>query len=72
MCIRDSLYPRDAIIELDGYYAGYTPFCETNNLVIVYALNEGKSSLEYDSDIRLIAITISNYLAGLTLSLIHI
>lgn len=60
------LYPRDAIIELDGYYAGYTPFANMNNLVIVYELNEGKSSLEYDNDIRLIAITISNYLAALT------
>ena len=60
------LYPRDAIIDLTGYYAGLTPFCETSNLVIVYDLNEGKSSLEYDNDIRLIAIRISNYLAELT------
>lgn len=60
------LYPRDAIIDLTGYYAGLTPFCETWNIVIVYELNEGKSSLEYDTDIRNIAIKISNYLAEFT------
>ena len=84
MCIRDRsaalpwdesnassglLYPRDAIIELSGFYAGYTPFSKTNNLVIIYDLNEGKSSIEYDNDIRLIAIRISNYLAELTRSM---
>lgn len=63
------LYPRDAIIELSGFYAGYTPFSKTNNLVIIYDLNEGKSSIEYDNDIRLIAIRISNYLAELTRSM---
>lgn len=60
------LYPRDAIIELSGPYAGYTPFCDTHNLVIVYQLTDGKSSLEYDDDIRLIALRISAYLAELT------
>lgn len=60
------LYPRDAIIELTGPHAGYTPFAEMYNLVIVYELNEGKSSIEYDDDIRLIAIRISTYLAELT------
>lgn len=60
------LYPRDAIVELTGPYAGYTPFCETHNLVIVYELNEGKSSIEYDNDIRLIALRIAAHLAELT------
>ena len=60
------LYPRDAIIELSGYYADYTPFSKTHNLVIVYDLNEGKSSMEYDNDIRLIAIRIATHLAELT------
>lgn len=60
------LYPRDAIIELTGEHAGYTPFSQMHNLVIVYELNEGKSSIEYDNDIRLIAIRISTYLAELT------
>ncbi|MEY8410781.1 glycine/sarcosine/betaine reductase component B subunit [Lachnospiraceae bacterium 62-26] len=60
------LYPRDAIIELTGEHAGYTPFSKTHNLVIVYELNEGKSSIEYDNDIRLIAMRISACLAELT------
>lgn len=60
------LYPRDAIVELTGPHAGYTPFAEMHNLVIVYELNEGKSSIEYDDDIRLIAIRISTYLAEFT------
>lgn len=60
------LYPRDAIVDLTGPYAGLTPFCETHNLVIVYELNEGNSSIEYDNDIRLIALKISTYLAELT------
>ncbi len=61
------LYPRDAIIELDGEFAGYTPFHDMYNLVIVYDLNDGFASPEYDNDIRLIAIRISNFLAALTL-----
>ena len=60
------LYPRDAIIELSGEFAGYTPFHSMYNLCIVYELNEGKSSTEYDDDIRLVGIRISNYLAALT------
>ena len=63
------LYPRDAIIEIAGDYAQYTPFSEMHNLVIVYDLNEGKSAMEYDNDIRLIAIKISTYLAELTRTL---
>lgn len=60
------LYPRDAIIELSGEAAGYTPFAQMHNLVIVYELGEGFSSIEYDEEIRLIAIQISTYLAELT------
>ena len=60
------LYPRDAIIELDGFYAGYTPFADMRNMVIVYELNEGKSSIEYDDEIRLIAMRVTSYLAELT------
>ena len=64
------LYPRDAIIELDGEFAGYTPFHDMYNLVIVYDMVDGKTSEEYDNDIRLIAIRISNYLASLTAELV--
>jgi glycine reductase len=60
------LYPRDAIMDMVGPIAGFTPFSETLNLVIVYKLAKDKSSLEYDNDIRLIAIKISTYIASLT------
>lgn len=60
------LYPRDAIMDMQGPIAGFTPFSETINLVIIYKLAKDKSSIEYDNDIRLIAIKISTYLASLT------
>ena len=60
------LYPRDAIMDMTGPIAGMTPFAETINLVILYELNEGKSSIEYDSEIRNIGIKISTYLAAVT------
>lgn len=60
------LYPRDAIIDMQGPIADVTPFSKTINLVIVYELEEGKSSIEYDTDIRNIGIKISTYLAAVT------
>lgn len=60
------LYPRDAIMDMSGPIAGFTPFSETVNLVILYKLVDGKSSIEYDNNIRLIAIKISTFLASLT------
>ena len=51
---------------MKGPIAGLTPFCETINLVIVYKLSDGKSSIEYDNDIRLIGLKIAAYLAALT------
>ena len=63
------LYPRDAIMDMTGPVAGFTPFNETLNLVIVYDLAEGKSSAEYDNDIRLCALKISEFLASLTIGL---
>ncbi|HBG00147.1 MAG TPA: glycine reductase, partial [Firmicutes bacterium] len=47
------LYPRDAIMDMTGPIAGFTPFSETFNLVVIYELVEGKSSAEYDRDVRL-------------------
>ncbi len=61
------LYPRDAIMDMTGPIAGFTPFCQTINLVIIYTLNPDKSSIEYDNEIRMIGIKISNYLASLTI-----
>lgn len=60
------LYPRDAIIDMTGPIAGITPFSQTINLVILYELNEGKSSIEYDNEIRNIGIRLSTCLAGTT------
>jgi sarcosine reductase len=64
------LYPRDAIMDMTGPIAGFTPFSKTINLVIIYKLADGKSSIEYDNDIRLIAIKISTYLASLTVDMV--
>lgn len=60
------LYPRDAIMDMTGPIAGFTPFSQTINLVILYKLAEGKSSIEYDENIRMIGIKASTYLAQLT------
>ncbi|HHT89650.1 MAG TPA: glycine reductase [Firmicutes bacterium] len=60
------LYPRDAIMDMTGPIAGFTPFAETINLVVIYELVEGKSSAEYDRDLRLIGLTIAQELAKLT------
>ena len=60
------LYPRDAIMDMVGPIAGFTPFSETINLVIKYELIEGKSSAEYDNDIRLCGLKISEILSKLT------
>lgn len=60
------LYPRDAIMDMTGVIAEFTPFSKTINLVIVYELVEGKSSAEYDNDIRLCGLKISEALAKLT------
>ena len=60
------LYPRDAIMDMTGPIADVTPFSKTINLVIVYELEEGKSSIEYDTDIRNIGIKVSTYLAAVT------
>ncbi|MBA1335934.1 MAG: Betaine reductase component B alpha subunit [Firmicutes bacterium] len=60
------LYPRDAIIDMIGPASGMSPFSDTMNLVMSYDLIEGKSSQEYDNDIRLCALKVSEFLAKLT------
>jgi glycine reductase len=60
------LYPRDAIMDMTGPIAGFTPFSNMTNMVILYKLAEGKSSIEYDENIRMIGIKVSTYLAQLT------
>lgn len=63
------LYPRDAIMDMVGPISGMTPFAKTINLVILYELNEGKSSIEYDNEIRSIGVKIATYLGGATVGL---
>ncbi len=60
------LYPRDAILDMTGPIAGMTPFAKTINMVILYELKEGNSSIEYDNEIRNIGIKVSGYLASVT------
>lgn len=61
------LYPRDAVMDMSGDIAPISPFSETLNLVMVYELKEGKSSAEYDNDIRLCSLKVSEVLAKTTL-----
>ncbi len=60
------LYPRDAILDMIGPISEITPFKSTINFVIEYELKEGKSSMEYDNEIRMIGLKVSKYLAELT------
>jgi glycine reductase len=53
-------------MDMSGPIAGFTPFSETINLVVLYELAEGKSSAEYDRDIRQIGLAIARELAQLT------
>jgi sarcosine reductase len=64
------LYPRDAIVDMVGPIAGYSPFSETINLVITYDLVSGKSSMEYDNDIRRCGLAVSDFLAQRTKNLL--
>jgi len=61
------LYVRDAVIQTSGFYRNYTPFADTINLILNFEVVGGKSSEEYDNDIRKSSIAIATFLAGLTL-----
>ncbi len=63
------LYPREAIVDMVGPIKAFSPFSETINLVMVYELEEGKSSEEYDQSIRLCTLKVSEYIAGATKNL---
>lgn len=64
------LYPRDAILDMTGPIAGFSPFSQTINLVLDFALKEGKSSNEYDADIRMCGLRVADLLADLTIDLL--
>lgn len=61
------LYPRDAILDMQGPISGFTPFAKTFNLVLEFDLTEGCSSIEYDEEIRRITMAVADFLAKLTL-----
>lgn len=59
------LYARDAIVDMVGPAAGYSPFSETINLVLKITLKEGASDLEYDNSVRSAGIRCSRALGEL-------
>jgi glycine reductase complex component B subunit alpha and beta len=59
------LYARDAIIDMLGPAAGYSPFSQTFNLVLRMTLKTGASDVEYDEVVRNAGIRASRYLAAL-------
>ena len=59
------LYVRDAIIDMVGPAAGYSPFSTTFNLVLRMTMNNGASDVEYDEAVRHAGIRCSRYLARL-------
>jgi glycine reductase len=46
------LYARDAIIDMVGPAAGYSPFSKTFNLVLRMTMKPGASDMEYDEAVR--------------------
>ncbi len=63
------LYPRDAILDMQGPIAEMTPFSKTINLIVLYKLSDGSCSIEYDNEIRSIGIKVATYLAAVTCGL---
>lgn len=56
------LYPREAIVDMTGPAAGYSPFSETFNLVIKMEMNNGASDVEYDNAVRNAGVRCVRYL----------
>lgn len=56
------LYARDAIVDMVGPAAGYSPFSETFNLILKIELKKGMSDLEYDNSVRSAGIRCSRAL----------
>jgi glycine reductase len=59
------LYPRDAIVDMVGPAAGYSPFSQTFNLILRMEMNEGASDVEYDEAVRRAGIRVSRLLGEL-------
>ena len=59
------LYARDAIIDMVGPAAGYSPFSKTFNLVLRMTMKPGASDVEYDEAVRHAGIRASRCLGAL-------
>jgi glycine reductase len=59
------LYAREAIVDMQGPAAQYSPFCETFNLVLKMEMVDGSSDVEYDNSVRNAGIRCSRYLGEL-------
>ncbi|RKX80488.1 MAG: glycine reductase [Spirochaetes bacterium] len=59
------LYAREAIVDMTGPAAGYSPFSETFNLVLRMVMIDDASDVEYDDSVRNAGIRCSKYLAAL-------
>ena len=59
------LYARDAIVDMTGPAAAYSPFSGTFNLVLRMTMKEGASDVEYDEAVRHAGIRAARCLARL-------
>lgn len=59
------LYARDAIIDMVGPAAGYSPFSKTFNLVLRMTMRPGASDVEYDEAVRHAGIRAARHLGRL-------
>lgn len=60
------LMAREAIVDMSGPAAGYSPFSSTQNLVLVVKLKEGMAPAEADNAVRLAGLKAACYLAEVT------
>jgi glycine reductase complex component B subunit alpha and beta len=56
------LYARDAIIDMRGPAAGYSPFSGTFNLILRMTMKPGASDVEYDEAVRHAGVRCARYL----------
>jgi glycine reductase complex component B subunit alpha and beta len=59
------LYARDAIIDMVGPAAGYSPFSKTFNLVLRMTMKQGASDVEYDEVVRHAGIRAARHIGQL-------
>ena len=57
------LYPREAIVDMTGPAAGYSPFSETFNLILRMEMIKDSSDVEYDNSVRNAGISCARHIA---------